>query len=231
MSRVVFHNTSKGPTASIAPTAPKGLYTDGLPWNKGDKVPTGIVVSDSMKRRLAKYNRKKMPTSGTPKNPKAIWACHAGIVPGDPLEDPRVIELNEDPIVVAERARANERVSLAVAKDLGFANAVILGNTHDKKSDYDPVTHIPTGEIVDDLNHITLALGNDLDNLLIIGHVYTDVDPNFIPKGLLPYRIVNGNPRCVVDLNVAEYLEDKLKRERETKTAANKSTRTGMGRG
>ncbi|KAK8033459.1 hypothetical protein PG991_002857 [Apiospora marii] len=175
------------------------------------------------RNRIATYDEDRPPGAGTPEDPKVIWACTPGMVPGDAVKDKAKLQrLNGNPDVVDKRANRVGNLAKWLAKELGFPYAVLTGNSHDTKSKYSTLEHRPTGDYVRDKPHITIAFTNDRHRLLVTGHVYVEMDPDFIPTALMKFRVVNGNPRRVIDLDEAETLAAKLERERKRKEEANR---------
>ncbi|KAK8042806.1 kinase-like protein [Apiospora phragmitis] len=201
-------------------------------WNKGDTMPAGVRVDDKFKERLHTYTKLDNIKEGTADEPGVIWACPFGKVPGKAKiedEDGNEIDLNEDPDIVRERARVVATMAKEQAKELGFPWVIIKGAPHETQTVRDTILHVNIpDEYVADMNHFTVVLTNDLNKLLVAGHIYVEANPKtWIPKGIMKLRVVNGNQRRVIDLFVCETKKDKLERDKKAHEKRQQPTRQG----
>lgn len=239
LKRNLINLKGKGNVINIAREAPPGPYSDSVPWNKGEELTKGVAVDDAFKLRLKKYSYCS-DTNGSLENPGVVWACDYGVVPGE-KDDPvtnddgeqytTIGELNENPKVVTARGDAVSKMAWEQAKDLGFPWVIIKGATHESRTKRDTIAHenIP-GEYVIDKNHFTINLTNDRQRFLVSGHIYVVGDENWVPKGLMEFRAVNGIPQRIIDLYHCETKKEKLARIAREKAEANKpKNNRGMG--
>ncbi|KAK8127413.1 hypothetical protein PG984_008521 [Apiospora sp. TS-2023a] len=127
--QVCFAEDTKGygPTINIKREAQKGPYTDGIPWNKGEPLPKGVDMPPALDGRIKDWQAQEIPPgAGTLEDPKVLWACEPGKVPGDRIKDrEKLLELNGNPEVVQARAIAIGKLAQDLAKDLEFPYAII----------------------------------------------------------------------------------------------------------
>ncbi|KAK7926977.1 hypothetical protein PG985_003975 [Apiospora marii] len=225
---------------NIPPEAPRGPYSDSVPWNKGEELTKGVEVDDEFKKRLGNYTYCS-DTKGSVENPGVVWACHYGVVPGeddDPVTDDAGVKyttigaLNEDPQVVQDRGDAVSKMAWEQAKDLGFPWVIIKGATHESRTKRDTVANknIP-GQYVIDKNHFTINLSTDRERFLVSGHIYVVGDKNWVPQRLMEWRAVNGVPQRVIDLYHCETKKEKLARIAREKAEANNKPKNKRGMG